>query len=269
LVPIELDRTNIDISTIRVRTTSGSLFQQGDDYTITQSSGRVFLNTIVVGGAIPPNFTEGEEFLVDYEFFVEPERQEDTFRQHFTIRERFKNGVSLYYGLRTQQEDVTSTVAHVIPDEYTTHTTGVDYTNKGLYLLAEYSTEASTLIPLTSEKLEGRYRWLVGPETTASVGLSNQWLDFGEPDARNVRLFEANAELFSRLTDNYSISGSVNYRDEQDTRFGTTRGFQFDSKLEYQYRQFTATIGAEFNLLERRDDQIDGVFFYIKAMRRF
>ena len=269
LVPIELDRTNIDISTIRVRTASGSLFQQGDDYTITQSSGRVFLNTIVVGGAIPPNFTEGEEFLVDYEFIVEPERQEDTFRQHFTIRERFKNGVSLYYGLRTQQEDITSTVAHVIPDEYTAHTTGIDYTNKGLYLLAEYSTEASTLIPLTSEKLEGRYRWLIGPETTASVGLSNQWLNFGEPDARDVRLFEANAELFSRLTDNYSISGAARYRDEEDTRFGVTRGFQFDSKLEYQYRQFTATIGAEFNLLERRDDQIDGVFFYIKAMRRF
>jgi len=269
LVPIELDRTNIDISTIRVRTASGSLFQQGDDYTITQSSGRVFLNTIVVGGAIPPNFTEGEEFLVDYEFIVEPERQEDTFRQHFTIRERFKNGVSLYYGLRTQQEDITSTVAHVIPDEYTAHTTGIDYTNKGLYLLAEYSTEASTLIPLTSEKLEGRYRWLIGPETTASVGLSNQWLNFGEPDARDVRLFEANAELFSRLTDNYSISGAAGYRDEEDTRFGVTRGFQFDSKLEYQYRQFTATIGAEINLLERRDDQIDGVFFYIKAMRRF
>jgi hypothetical protein len=75
VVPIELDRTNIDISTIRVRTTGGLLYQPGDDYTISQQSGRVFLTTLVVGGAIPPNFTEGQDFLVDYEFFVDPERQ--------------------------------------------------------------------------------------------------------------------------------------------------------------------------------------------------
>jgi len=269
VVPIELDRTNIDISTIRVRTAGGTLFQEGDDYTVSQRSGRVFLTTIVIGGVVPPNFTEGAEFFVDYEFFVEPERQEDTFRQSFTIRERFQNGLSLYYGLRMQEETVTSTVADVIPDEYLAHTVGIDYTNKGLFLLAEYSTEDSTVIPLDSTKVEGRYRWMMGPATTASIGLMNQWLDFGEPDARQVRLLEASADLFSRLTDNYSLSASVNYRDEDDTRFGITKGFQIDSKLEYQYRQFSATVGAELDFLERRDDQIDGVFLYFRALRRF
>ncbi len=269
VVPVELDRTNIDISTIRVRTAGGTLFQEGDDYTVSQSSGRVFITTMVIGGVVPPNFTEGEEFFVDYEFFVEPERQEDTFRQSFTIRERFQNGFSVYYGLRMQEESVTSTVADVIPDEYLAHTVGIDYAHKGLFLLAEYSTEDSTVIPLDSTKVEGRYRWLMGPATTASIGLMNQWLDFGAPEDRQVRLLEASAELFSRLTDNYSLSTSVNYRDEDDTRFGITRGFQIDSKLEYQYRQFSATVGAELNFLERRDDQIDGVFLYFRALRRF
>jgi hypothetical protein len=269
VVPIELNRTNIDVSTIRVRTAVGDLFQRGDDYTVSQHDGRVFLTTSLVGGVVPPNFVEGQEFFVDYEFFVEPERQEDTVRQNFTIRERFKNGISVYYGLRSQEENVTSTVGTVIPDEYLAHTFGIDYTHKGLFLLAEYSTEDSTLIPMTSKKLEGRYRWQIGPATTASLGLTNQWLDFGEPDARQVDLLEATAELFSRLTDRYSISNSVDWRDEDDTRFGVTRGFQIDNKLEYNYRQFTATIGAELNFLERRDDRIDGVFLYIKAQRRF
>jgi len=269
VVPVELGRTNIDVSTIRVRTAVGDLFQEGDDYTISEHDGRVFLTTNVIGGVVPPNFIEGQEFFVDYEFFVEPERQEDTLRQNFTLRERFKNGISTYYGLRTQQENVTSTVAQIVPDEYLAHTMGIDYTHKGLFLLAEYSTEDSTLIPLTSKKLEGRYRWLIGPATTASLGLSNQWLDFSEPDARQVQLLEATAELFSRLTDKYSIASSVDYRDENDTRFGITRGFQIDNKLEYNYRQFSATIGAELNFLERRNDRIDGVFIYIKAQRRF
>ncbi len=269
VVPVELNRTNIDISTIRVRTVGGLLYQPGDDYIISQQNGRVFLTTFVVGGAIPPNFTRGQDFLVDYEFFVDPERQEDTFRQNFTIRERFNNGISVYYGLRQQQQDITSNVAEVIADEYLAHTVGIDYTNNGLFLVAEYYIEDSTLIPTISKKLEGRYRWMLGPATTASIGVGNQWLDFSEPDDRQVQLFETTAEIFSRLTDNYSISSAVNYRNEQDTRFGTTRGFQIDNKLEYQYRQVTATIGAELNFLERRDDRIDGVFLYIRALRRF
>ena len=122
---------------------------------------------------------------------------------------------------------------------------------------------------MTSKKLEGRYRWMIGPATSVGIGALNQWLDFGEPDARQVTLFDGTAEIFSRLTDNYSISGSVDYRNEEDSRFGTTRGFQFETELEYQYRQFRATVGAELDLLERRDDQIDSVFLYVRALRRF
>jgi hypothetical protein len=135
--------------------------------------------------------------------------------------------------------------------------------------VAEYSIEDSTVIPTISKRLEGRYRWMIGPATTASIGVGNQWLDFSEPDARQVQLFETNAEIFSRLTDNCSISGTVNYLNEQDTRFGTTKGFQIDSQLEYQYRQVTATVGAELNFLERRDDRIDSIFLYLRALRRF
>ena len=110
---------------------------------------------------------------------------------------------------------------------------------------------------------------MLGPATTASLGAGNQWLDFEEPDAREVTLLEGTAEIFSRLTDNYSISASADYRHEEDTRFGLTEGFQFDTELEYQYRQFGATIGAEWSLLERRDDEIDSVFLYVRLQRRF
>ncbi len=269
VIPVELDRANVDVSTIRVRNSSGSLFQQGDDYSVFQSDGRTFLNTSVVGGVVPPNFTEGQTFFVDYEFFIEPERREDTFRQSFTIRQRFSNGISVFYAYRMQDESVTSQDAEVIPDEYTVHTLAADYTFGGLFLQAEHSIEDSTLIPLTSTRLEGRYRWMLGPATTASIGATNQWLDFEEPDAREVTLREGTAEIFSRLTDNYSISASADYRHEEDTRFGLTEGFQFDTELEYQYRQFGATIGAEWSLLERRDDQIDSVFLYVRLQRRF
>jgi hypothetical protein len=269
IISTELDRANIDITTVRVRTVSGGFFQQGDDYTLFQRDGRVFVTTFVVGGVAPPNFTEGQEFFVDYEFFIEPQRREDTLRQSASVRERFKNGFSLFYAYRMQMEDVTSTAAKMAPDEYTVNTVGADYTNKGLFLLAEYSTEDSTLIPMNGTKLQGRYRRPIGPATTAGIGVTNQWLDFGEPDAREVTLFDGTADVFGRLTDAYSISGSVDYRNENDTRFGITRGYQFKTELGYQYRQFHATVGAELDLLERRGDEINSVFLYVRAMRRF
>jgi len=268
IIPVQLDRTNIDVRSIRVKHADGRFFQKGDDYTITERDGRVWLN-ITTLGAIPPNFTEGQEFLVDYTFFIEPERQEDTLRHYFNIRQRFGNGVSLYYAYRRQDQDVSSTVADLTPDRYTVNTIAADYTHKGLFLLAEYSDEDSTQVPSTSTKLAGQYRWLLGPATSASVGVSNQWLEFAEPDARDVRLLKGDAKIFSRLSNAYSLSAGADYRDEDDTRFGVTRGFQFETELQYRYRQLSAKLGAELSFLSRRDDEINSAFLYLQVQRRF
>ncbi|MBN1359019.1 MAG: hypothetical protein JW993_00425 [Sedimentisphaerales bacterium] len=268
LVPIQLNRTNIDVSTIRVKNASGVFFQEGDDYTVTESNGRVFLNVTTLGLFIP-NITEGQELFVDYNFIIEPQRREDTLRQSLTLRERFRNGASVYYAYRRQDQDVSSTLADITADQYSVNTLGADYSNRGLFLLAEYSNEESTQIPSTSTRFEGRYRWLVGPRTSASVGASSQWLSFGEPDAHDVTLYRGNAQVLSRLTDAYSISATLDYRNEDDTRFGLTEGIQLDAELQYQYRQLRATVGAELSSLNRRDDQINSVFLYMRLQRRF
>jgi hypothetical protein len=97
----------------------------------------------------------------------------------------------------------------------------------------------------------------------------NHWLDFGEPDARDVVLFKTGAEVFSRLTDKYGVSARADYRDEDDTRFGATRGFQFNSELQYNVRQLSVVTGVEFNTLSRRSDEIDGSFLYFRLKRFF
>jgi len=268
IFPVQLNRTNINVPSIRVKDTDGSLFQEGDDYTITEQDGRVWLNLTTLG-AIPPNITDGQEIFVDYDFFIEPEREEDTLRHHFNIRQRFGNGMSLYYAHRRQDQDVSSTIVDITPDRYTVNTIAADYMHKGLFLLAEYSDEDSTQVPSTSTKLAGQYRWLLGPATSASVGISNQWLEFGAPDARDVQLLKGDAKLFSRLTNTYTVSAGVDYRDEDDTRFGVTRGFQFETELQYRYRQVSAKLGAELSFLSRRDDEINSAFLYLQVQRRF
>jgi hypothetical protein len=268
-VPITLDRVNIDTSTIVVTDSTGlNVYTLGDDYTITEISGRVRVNATTLG-TVPPDISDGQELLVDYTFFVEPKRKEDKLRQNFTLRERFRNGLSLYYAHQRQDERVSSTITGITPDEFRTNTFGAEYVRKGLSLLAEYSKEESTQLPSTSKRLEAQYSWRVNKDTMASLQASNQLLDFGEPDPRDVRLFRSGAELFSRLTNRHSVSARLDYRDEDDSKFGKTEGFQLNSELLYNNRQLSVTAGAEFNLLNRRKDEINSTFLYIRVKRRF
>ena len=268
-LPVTLNRVNVDTSTIVVTDSTGlNFYTEGDDYTISEINGRVQLNVTTIGIA-PPNVTDGQELLVDYNFFIEPKRKEDTVRQAFTIRERFKNGMSVYYAHRRQDEDVSSTLTEITPDEFTVNTVGADYLNKGLFLQAEHSDEESTQIPSTSTKLQGRYSWSLSPATTASLRVMNHWLDFGEPDERDVVLFKTGGELYSRLSDQCGISARADYRNEDDTRFGITRGFQINSELQYTFRQMSVSTGFELNLLNRRRDEIDGGYLYFKLKRFF
>jgi hypothetical protein len=268
-LPVILNTTNIETSSIVVTDSTGLYtYTLGDDYNIDEINGQVQLQ-ISIPGTTLPNISDGQEILVDYKVLIEPDRQEDTLRQNFTIRERLKNGLSLYYAHRRQEEDVSSKVIEITPDEYTVNTVGTDYTNKGLFLQAEYSKEDSTQIPSTSRKIQGRYSWPVNNETNVSMRVINHWLDFSEPDERDVVLFKTGAEVFSRLTDEYSISARADYRDEDDTRFGITRGFQISSELKYNFRQLSVLAGIEFNVLDRRNDETDSSLLYFQLKRFF
>ncbi|HDZ68942.1 MAG TPA: hypothetical protein ENH43_00780 [Phycisphaerales bacterium] len=267
-VPITLDRVNINTSSIVVTDSSGlDIYTLGDDYTITEINGRIRLNVTTLG--TPPNISDGQTLLVDYTFFVEPERQEDILRQNFTVRERFDKGLSLYYSHQRQDEKVSSSITEITPDEFSINTFGADYVKEGLALLAEYSKERSTQIPSTSKSIEARYSWPINADTRASVRASNNWLDLGAPDSRDITLFNAGGEIFSRLTEKYSISARIDYRDEDDTRFGKTEGFQLNSELQYNYRRLSVTTGVELNLLNRRDDKINSSFLYLRLRRFF
>lgn len=265
---VELDRVNIDITSITVKDSNGVPFQD-EDYTISEINGRVMLNLKTIGTVFPPNFSPGQEFFVDYNFFIEPEREEDILRQNFTVKERFDNGLSLYFRHNRQDETVKSTLTEIIPDEHRNDTYGIDYINNGLMIHAELSKMKSTYISSTSKRLQASYSWKISPDTQATFRALNHWVDFGEPDPRDVSLFSSGGEIFSRLTDRLNISTRIDYRDEDDTRFGITRGFQIRSELEYNYRQLRIYAGLELNFLKQGGVESNSDFFYIRLKRLF
>ncbi|GAJ01141.1 unnamed protein product, partial [marine sediment metagenome] len=171
-LPITLDRVNIDTSSIVVTDSTGlNIYTFGDDYTYTEINGRVRLSVTTLG-TTPPNISDGQTLLVDYNFFTTPKREDRTLRQLFRLRQRFKNGLSLYYGHQKQDETISSNVVSIAPDEYRTNTFGAEYTKKGLALLSEYSKESSTQLPSTSKRLKARYNWQLSPDTTSDIHVS-------------------------------------------------------------------------------------------------
>ena len=92
---------------------------------------------------------------------------------------------------------------------------------------------------------------------------------FGEPDPRNVRFFEVGGRIFSRLTDRHAISLDVEYFNENESKFGSTKGLQFGLNFDYNYRQLSLDTGLEFNLLERENSKNESLYWYLRLRRLF
>ena len=135
--------------------------------------------------------------------------------------------------------------------------------------MGEYRKEESDLLPSEAKRFESRYSWSLNNSTKATLRSTWQFIEYGDPDPRNIEIFRAGAELNSKINDKLSIATLMEYQNEEDTRFGKTKGFQFNGEVRYLYRQFSLTSGLEVNSLQRREDKIDNIFLYCRLKRFF
>jgi hypothetical protein len=145
----------------------------------------------------------------------------------------------------------------------------VDYTKKGFRVLGEYRDEQSTRIPSKSKRVEASYLLRLDADTRVSVYGSNSWIDYSTEPVYDVSMMMVGGDMSTRLTRTCQLNGGADYRFEDDSRQGQTRGFQYDAELVYTYRQLTARLGAEFNTLSRLEHERESVFVYMRLKRAF
>jgi hypothetical protein len=102
-----------------------------------------------------------------------------------------------------------------------------------------------------------------------SLQASQLYQEFGGFNPHDVELFTLGGSIVSRLTDRYRVSAGVDYRDEEDTLFGGTEGFQLNAELRYDYRKFSLRTGIEVDLLERNESETNSTLFYLRVKRFF
>ena len=261
---IRLDRANITSSTIIVR--SDDRLTRYYDFTVTQTNGITEVY-VVLGGDI---YQDGDQTLsFDYDSVTEPEREETSGTHSVRLRQRFDFGVSTYYELQDRSETVTSTDASIIPDEFTINLFGVDFAKRGFRVLGEYRDEKSTRIPSQSKRVEASYLLRIDTDTRLNVYGSNSWIDYSTEPVYDVSMMMVGGDMSTRLTRAFELKGGVDYRFEDDSRQGDTRGFQYDAELAYTHRQLSAKLGAEFNTLDRLNHERESVLVYMRLKRSF
>jgi hypothetical protein len=271
LTPIELDRRNIDPCTIVVADSFGIPYDEFFDYEIFQTDGATRI-TVVVGGDIYNDAVANggtADLFISYSFFIEPEQESDVCTQGLSVRQRFDNGLVLYYRHQRRDEQISSNVTGIAPDEFRNNTYGAEYRKEGLSLKGEYVKRDSTQISTTQKLLSANYGWAVNAETTALVRVQGRWNEFGGSTPHDMTVYTLGGTLTSRLTDNYSLLGRVDYYDQDDTVFRDTKGIQFDIGLRYAYRQLRAGTGIEFDMLDHDGDERINTFFYFRLKRMF
>ncbi|MCP4450486.1 MAG: hypothetical protein GY809_03420 [Planctomycetes bacterium] len=262
---IRLDRANISASTIIVRR-GVDRARRYYDFTVSQTNGITEVYVLPTGDI----FQDGDQTLsFDYDAVTEPEREEISATHSVRLRQRFPLGISTYYELQNRSETVTATDASIIPDEFTINLFGVDYTKKGFRILGEYRDEKSTRIPSQSKRVEASYLARLSADTRLSVYGSNSWIDYSTEPAYDVSMMMVGGNMSTQLTHACLLKGGVDYRFENDTRQGQTRGFQYDAEMAYTYRQLSARLGAEFNTLNRLQHERESVFVYMRLKRSF
>jgi hypothetical protein len=269
---IRLKRTNIDPSSIVVSATRVDLVPKiylpgsGNDYLVIQDAGITEIQPLVGGEIV----ADGDQVLfISYDFFTEPEREEESITTNLSLRQQFSNGLSVYYENLRRDEDITSDDTSIIPNEFEINTFGADYSNKGLRLLAEYTKEDSTRIPSTQKRVQGSYFWPLNQDIDMNVYASNNWIDNTDTNPNEVELFSAGGEMSYRLSDQYTLLNKIDYRAEDDSRQGETEGFQWRTELQYQFRLLSLSVGFELDFLDRFDHETDNKLLYFNLIRSF
>ncbi len=268
--PITLDQRNVDTDSIIVTNSTGTeIYTEGDDYTISVDGDQVQLNVTTMG-IIFPDVNDGQVLLVDYLFVVVEEREEDSTLQSFRIAQEFTNGLSMFYGHRELDRDTESSVETSVTDsDFKEDNFGLGYKKRNLMLRAEHNRTVSSRNSVQSNVLLGSNTWQLTSHTSFMGRISQTWVDSSGTNDRKTTLFKLDGKLKTRIGKHLKLSGRAEWRDEDNSDIGRTRGLRMGASLTYNYRDLSVETGWDSYLLERPVTETTNTLYYLRVIRRF
>jgi hypothetical protein len=264
-----LDEPNIDPLTIIIwNQARDKRYIENIDYAVSEINGLTEIEVLASGEI----FSDGAQILsVDYDYLTDPDGEETSLTQGFRVRQDFRNGLGIYYKYQIRDQDSTSTEPTLVKDEYIYNIVGADFIKKGLTLRAEYRDEDSTRVPLTRTSLSGRYFWDMDRQTRLNIFARSIWTDFSGEESYGVDQFSFGGGMLSRLGSRYRLTSNVVFRYGDDERQGITKGYGWNTELQFRHRQLSYVAGLQTSFLDQNRNSLktNNLYFYFRARRDF
>ncbi|MCP4251149.1 MAG: hypothetical protein GY778_29275 [bacterium] len=264
--PIVLGNRNVDSGTIFVTSEDAlTIYQLGRDFTTRQLGETTELERVPTGRIL-----EGDTLLIDYNFTIGGGFSLDTLGQDFNIRQNFDFGLSPYYRLRWQDQDISPLRATgAIAEDITAHIIGVEYRKGPFRLVAEFEDHDSTVTPFEAIRLSGDYSHRFKFGATGVIKARWSDVDYFEPNLRETRLFSIEGRYRQAITEHLFVEGAVLYRDEKDSLSGPDEGIDLDLTVEWMIRQTEVRVTYEYGEIEDDFSRNDHSTLFVQVRRRF
>ena len=178
--------------------------------------------------------------------------------------------LSAFYSHRRFTEEIDSSLEEsIIPDDFTTDTYGIGYTRRYISLQAERSERKSIRNSSEVVRVSGTFYFPLSAVTTVSGGASESWIESTGEEVRDTSLFKAEGKVNMRLSKYLEVSGDVDWRNEDSSDRGRTRGLTMGVALEYDRSAFSVSMGWDSYLLEQEDSETLNTDIYFRVIRRF
>ncbi len=246
------------------------VFTPGVDYTVIRQ-GTVTRIGRISSGAI----ADGDTVLVDYQYDTPADGRLDTIRVDFSLEQRFSIGLTPYYRFSYRNQEDDSTLGFARRTDLTDHhRLGVNYDGKRFRLGAEYEVFDDTIEPYDAFHVNGLVHLIQSRDHSLDASTRISRLFFGGSpggpggggDDRDVTLIDVTLDHRWRLGRALSTVGRLSYRLEEDSRDGTTQGWDATVGLEYAIGALTSSLTFEYDRLDlpRSEDEEFGVFIRVR-----
>ncbi|GMU21888.1 MAG: hypothetical protein AMXMBFR13_19760 [Phycisphaerae bacterium] len=264
--PIVLGNPNIEPGSIRITAEDQvTNYQPGRDYRVQRLQDRVEIRRVPTGRIV-----DGQPVLISYVFGSGGSFELTTVGQDAGVRHHFDFGLTPYYRLRWQDQEIEpETATGAVPEDIEAHIIGAEFDRWSLRLGAEYEDHDSNINPFEAIRLNAGYTHRF--ESGLTAGLRALWSDvsYGLPVDRDTRFFTLEGRYRHPIIKGLTAEATGRYRTLEDSLSGDDEGIEFDLSLEWLIRETEVRITYEYGRYEDDFAENNSSLLYVQVRRRF
>ncbi|MGN6369241.1 MAG: hypothetical protein ACTHN5_13350 [Phycisphaerae bacterium] len=232
--PILITRANVDPNSIAVFNAAGTRrYVKNVDYTVERAG-----NAIEIRRTFASNINSGDTVRLNYDVDPLPGYSATTTNFGGGLRYDFTEGPLVGLGVFAQysQQDQSTSSAFIRADNITDTTFGADYRIWKLTLRADYEDHQSTLAAFDAARFSALFSDHLSHNAAYSVGASQAFINYPMTHS-DTTLTSVDGHLDYLINRDLKAILSARWRNEEDSRFGNTMGFEEQGELRWTIRQ--------------------------------